>query len=147
MAVVRTDVAEELYCHHRQGGKISDLRTTLAVTIRSSETSVPTRATRRHIPEDGILLSYCSDQCDLWSWYDVAPRLKNKLQLLLKTNAVPSALHTLRSDVGVFTLHWTELPDAFCIPTSASCLASVNILHHLPPYPLCTPVKLYVNIM
>jgi hypothetical protein len=55
------------YCHH-QGEKIGELGKTLAVTsmifvslmmeaIRSSETTALKRATRRHIPENGILHS------------------------------------------------------------------------------------------
>jgi hypothetical protein len=35
------------------------LYTLMIKEICSSETSVPTRATRRHIPEDDILYSHC----------------------------------------------------------------------------------------
>jgi hypothetical protein len=62
------------YCVHHQGRKICERRTSLQPpahdgssladsstlkmeAVRSSETSVHTRSTRRHIPEDGILHS------------------------------------------------------------------------------------------
>jgi hypothetical protein len=79
MALVTTDVSEErIYCIIRvtiiaELGKISSLflllvtanvipRSPILVTllkeaIRSSETSVPTRTTRRNISQDSILLS------------------------------------------------------------------------------------------
>jgi hypothetical protein len=88
VALVRTDVSEELSSSIIRLTKISERRTTLAVTsnrrtlrriaklrltffprspilvtlmmkaIRFSETSVLTRATRLNIPEDGILRSH-----------------------------------------------------------------------------------------
>jgi hypothetical protein len=89
VAVVRTDVSEELIVSIIRVTRIGDLDTTLAVTInrnlrsvlrllvvanvvlrlqilvtltmeaiRSPETSVLTKATWRHIPEDHILHSY-----------------------------------------------------------------------------------------
>jgi hypothetical protein len=36
-----------------------NLSTLMIETIRSSKTSVLTRVTRRHIPEDGVLHDYC----------------------------------------------------------------------------------------
>jgi hypothetical protein len=81
---VRTDVSEELSASIIRVTRISELRTTLAVNtnrntrlftaivvisslilfflmiepIRSSRTSVLTRATRRHTSKEGILLSF-----------------------------------------------------------------------------------------
>jgi hypothetical protein len=80
VALVRTDVSEERIASINRITRISELRKTLAVisnceqlpvtailpsslilftqimeAIRSSETSIPTRALQRHIPEGGIL--------------------------------------------------------------------------------------------
>jgi hypothetical protein len=59
VALVRTDVSEKL--------SASIIRVTLTLitlmieALRSSETSVLTRATRRNIPEDDILHSHCRE--------------------------------------------------------------------------------------
>jgi hypothetical protein len=61
IALVRTYVSEERIASIIRVTSIGELGRTLEVTsnllkaIRSSETSVPTNATRRHIQEDGIL--------------------------------------------------------------------------------------------
>jgi hypothetical protein len=58
MALVRTDVSKELSASIVRVTRIGELDTTLAVTtdpLNFSETSVLTRATRRNVPEEGIL--------------------------------------------------------------------------------------------
>jgi hypothetical protein len=62
LALVRTDVSEELSASIISVKKIGELGTTLAVTstlmmeaLSSSEASVLTRTTRRYVPEDGII--------------------------------------------------------------------------------------------
>jgi hypothetical protein len=57
LALVRTDVSEELSDGIIKVTRISDaiLVTLITEALRSSETSVLTRATRRNIPKDAIL--------------------------------------------------------------------------------------------
>jgi hypothetical protein len=56
VALARTDVSEERAASLIRMERISELGPTLAVT--SNQQTVVTTATRRHIPEDGILHSY-----------------------------------------------------------------------------------------
>jgi hypothetical protein len=70
VALVRTDVSEELSASFIRVTRIGELGTSLAVTsnrrtllrnakaLSSSEASVLTRATLRDIPEDGVLHSH-----------------------------------------------------------------------------------------
>jgi hypothetical protein len=55
VALVRTNVSEELSASFIRVTRIGELGTTLAVTL------VLTRATRRNIPEDVILHSHCRE--------------------------------------------------------------------------------------
>jgi hypothetical protein len=52
-------LAQQLSAH--TGSSLADFSTPKMEAIRSSETSVHTRSTRRHIPEDGILHSHRRD--------------------------------------------------------------------------------------
>jgi hypothetical protein len=55
VALVRTNVSEELSPSIIRVTKIGELGTRVMEALSSSETSVLTRATRRNIPEDAIL--------------------------------------------------------------------------------------------
>jgi hypothetical protein len=68
VALVRTDVSEELSASFIRVTRIGELVTTLAVTSNrcSSETSVLTRATWCNIPEDTILHSHCRENLKLY---------------------------------------------------------------------------------
>jgi hypothetical protein len=62
VALVRTDDSEERIATTIKVTRIGALGTTLAVTSKSSpETSVVTRGTRCHIPDDGILQNHRRD--------------------------------------------------------------------------------------
>jgi hypothetical protein len=68
--LVRTDVSEEpVWQLAHAGSWLADFSTLKVEAIRSSETSVHTRSTRRYIPEDGILHSHRSE--NLRSYIDV----------------------------------------------------------------------------
>jgi hypothetical protein len=54
VAIVRTDVLEEYITSNIEVERVGELRTTLAVTNNRSTL----RATRCHIPEEGILYSH-----------------------------------------------------------------------------------------
>jgi hypothetical protein len=55
VALVRIDVSEE------RCSLLADSSMLMMEVIRSSETSVVTRTTRGHIPEDGMLRSRCRE--------------------------------------------------------------------------------------
>jgi hypothetical protein len=67
VALVRTDVSEELRASFIRVTRIGELGTMLAVTSnrctlrRNTETSILTRATWRNISEDTILHSHCRE--------------------------------------------------------------------------------------
>jgi hypothetical protein len=61
VALVRTDVSEELGASIIKVTRIGEIGTTLAVT------SNPTGATRRNISEDAILHSHCRENLNLTS--------------------------------------------------------------------------------
>jgi hypothetical protein len=58
VALVRTDVSEELSASIIRVTRIGELRTLMMEALSSSETSVLTRVTLRNTPEDAILHSH-----------------------------------------------------------------------------------------
>jgi hypothetical protein len=53
------------------GSSLADIFTLKMVAIYSSETSVHTRSTRRHIPEDGILNSHRRENLNSYKYTSV----------------------------------------------------------------------------
>jgi hypothetical protein len=65
VALVRTDVSEEHVASIIRVERINERGTTMMMEVtRFSEMSVLTRATERHIPEDGILHSHCNENLE-----------------------------------------------------------------------------------
>jgi hypothetical protein len=94
IALVRTDVSEELSATFIRVTRIGELGTTLMKEALSScETSVLTRATRRNIPEDSILHSHGRENLHLHlnSCFNPLPLNCTSLSL----NAVPNYSHTV----------------------------------------------------
>jgi hypothetical protein len=95
IAHVRADISEEIVASIIRAIRRGELGTTLAITsnrstlviidfIRSSETSVLTRVTRRNILKDGILHSHPSENLKSYMPIKLLPlRQKFRLYLLL----------------------------------------------------------------
>jgi hypothetical protein len=66
VALVRTDVSEELNATFIRVTRIGELGTTLAAT--SSDTSVLTTATMRNIPEDAVLHSHRRENLEFYTF-------------------------------------------------------------------------------
>jgi hypothetical protein len=101
VALVRTDVSEELSASFIRVTRIDELETTLAVTssqrilmeaLSSSETSVLTKATRRNISEDTILQATSSRRFHVLYKYVRTLRVRrHQLRMTYYTpQAVPS---------------------------------------------------------
>jgi hypothetical protein len=85
VALVRTDVSEELSASFIRVTRISELGKTLAVTsnrrtlrriLSSAGTSVLKRATRRNIPEDAVLHSHRRENLKSYKVLSTLPFLK-----------------------------------------------------------------------
>jgi hypothetical protein len=71
--LVWTDVSEERIVSSLQppahvGSSLADFSTLKMKAMGTSETSVYTRTTRRHIPEDDILNSHCRENLKSYIW-------------------------------------------------------------------------------
>jgi hypothetical protein len=124
--LVWTDVSEEHICFHLQdrkirergtsvsrwlqsaayaGSSLADFPTLKMEAITSSETSVHTRSTRLHIPEDGILQNYV---VPTWAFFILLERFNKECRgrrnvgLVGKTQSVCGILVTEREDKSPF---------------------------------------------
>jgi hypothetical protein len=87
VAFVTTDVSEESSASVIRVARIGQIETMLAVTrnrlmevLRSFETSVLTRATRRNVPEDGVLDNY---RCEKLKSYTVTASIIGRLVFII----------------------------------------------------------------
>jgi hypothetical protein len=67
-----TSVSRWLQSPAHPGSSLADFSTLKMEAIRSSESSVQPRSTRRHIPEDGILHSHCRENLKSYRFYVVS---------------------------------------------------------------------------
>jgi hypothetical protein len=79
------------------GSSHTDFSTLKMEAIRSSETSVHTRSTRRHIPEDGILLAFKGSQTVITKLVETISKLCWHYNECISITAVVCMFSNLRS--------------------------------------------------
>jgi hypothetical protein len=74
VALIRTNVSNELSASYIRVTRIRELGTALAVTSnRRTQLAVPTRATRGNIPQDTILHSHRRENLKSYNYYRISP--------------------------------------------------------------------------